>query len=569
MISVKRSLSSLLSVLIAATTMSAFPASAAGDLIYSGFESGADGWTARGTATVAQTTGSAASGTGMLSVTDRAETWSGAGYALDTSVIQPGKTYSFSASVLQKETVEAVHFKFSLEYSTGSDGGFPFGGGQKTYVSIAEDDVASGMWKTLSNPSYTIPADAQNPVMYLETEGSKVSFMIDEVHVAAEGSTPQPPDGRFRPGDVNHSGTLDVKDAKALRDYLLGKETEVYLDTADLDNSNSLNVRDLTLLKRMLLNPAAEETTAPPVQTEPHYEQTTQPSEQPSGTHADPVEYMAALRKEMTQQVPASANGQDEGTTTHITYRSQKANRDKGAYVWTPPGYDSSKKYPVMFMNHGVFGDENGMLKGFNVREMASAMSKSGEAVPFIIVFTSMYTDPASASPAGITQASMDRYDDFYYDLKDSLYPYVCEHYSVAKGRENTAIAGFSMGGRESLYIGICGKDFIGYVCASSPAPGIVPGKDGWLDHAGSYIPGTNRRMTNADFKFEKNELPYLLMIGGGTNDTVVGTFPKTYHEIFAANGTDHIWMEVPGGSHDGSVGIPLFYNFFRKVFKA
>ncbi len=124
------------------------------------------------------------------------------------------------------------------------------------------------------------------------------------------------------------------------------------------------------------------------------------------------------------------------------------------------------------------------------------------------------------------------------------------------------------MGGRESLYIGISRPDLFGYVCASSPAPGIVPAQD-FMTHSGSFLYGTNRRMTNSDFKIPDDKLPYLLMIAGGTNDSVVGTFPKEYHQLFTTNGTTHIWTEVPGGGHDGSVGIPLFYNFFRAVFKA
>ena len=59
------------------------------------------------------------------------------------------------------------------------------------------------------------------------------------------------------------------------------------------------------------------------------------------------------------------------------------------------------------------------------------------------------------------------------------------------------------------------------------------------------------------------------LMITGGTNDTVVGTFPKQYHELYEKKGIDHIWFEVQGGGHDASVGTPLFYNFFRNLFKA
>ena len=75
--------------------------------------------------------------------------------------------------------------------------------------------------------------------------------------------------------------------------------------------------------------------------------------------------------------------------------------------------------------------------------------------------------------------------------------------------------------------------------------------------------------MKESDFKFSSGNEPYLLMIGGGTNDMVVGTFPKQYHEIFDKNGTDNIWFEVAGAGHDASVGTPLFYNFMKNLFKA
>ena len=59
------------------------------------------------------------------------------------------------------------------------------------------------------------------------------------------------------------------------------------------------------------------------------------------------------------------------------------------------------------------------------------------------------------------------------------------------------------------------------------------------------------------------------LMIAGGTADTMVGDFPEQYHKLFERNQTDHIWISVPGGGHDGGVGAPLFYNFIRALFKA
>ncbi len=267
---------------------------------------------------------------------------------------------------------------------------------------------------------------------------------------------------------------------------------------------------------------------------------------------------METAKKNFTNTVPAEMKTGDTGTLTKIQYFSKKANRNKPANVWLPAGYTEGKKYPVVYMNHGVMGGEGDMVKGWCITEMASNLIKNGDVQPFIIVFPQMYTDPNAERPGGITQEAMDHYDDFLYDLTESLMPYMAEHYSVAEGRENTAIAGFSMGGRESLYIGMMACDKIGYVCASSPAPGIVPAQDMFLSHRGS--------MTESEFRFKT--APYLLMIGGGTNDSVVGTFPKQYHELYDKNGVDNIWFEVAGAGHDASVGTPLFYNFFRNLFK-
>ena len=285
---------------------------------------------------------------------------------------------------------------------------------------------------------------------------------------------------------------------------------------------------------------------------------------------ASAKDYMTQMKGDLQTNVPGNVKQGDAGKTDKITYFSKKANRNKPANVWTPPGYDSSKKYPVIFMHHGVMGGENDMLSGWGVREMASNLIQSGDAVPFIIVFSQMYTDPNSGSAAGISMDVMDRYDDYVYDWSESLYPYICEHYSVATGRGNTAVAGFSMGGRESLYLGLMLPDKIGYVCASSPAPGIVPASDMFIsNHLGSKKLNSNDRMKESDFKFSDSDLPYILLIGGGTSDQVVGTFPKQYHELFDKNGTMNLWMEFPGAGHDASVGTPLFYNFYRYVFKA
>ena len=571
----KKQLSAILSLLIAAGSLSLSSASAADALLHAGFESGLDGWAARGTATVAQSSTVASQGSGSASVSNRSESWCGIGYSLDTSVFKPGTAYSFSAAVTQQASPMAVHFKLSLQYSTGG-GGNPFGGGGDVYDHIAEGDAASGMWTTLSNTSYTIPADAQNPLLYIETDDSTADFFVDEIIIAAAGTTVTPdPTGNFKRGDANHDGKVDAKDTAALRDYLIAKKADgVNLDTADLDGNGKLNGADLTLLKRLLLAGTGggnEETTAPPVIVTDPPTQTTV-SETPSGAHMSAKEYMAKVGATMTQDVPGNVTSGKSGTCEHFTYFSKKANHDKGAYYWIPSDYSASKKYNLLIMNHGIFGDESSMLSGFGVQEMASNMIASGEAEPFIIIFTQMYTDPATQGSPGfnITMDVMDKYDDFIYDVVESIIPYAQEHWSVMPGRDHTAIAGFSMGGRESLYCGIVRPDVFGYVCASSPAPGIVPASDSFLaNHLGSYNWERTARLKNEDFKVSDDKCPYLIMIAGGTNDGVVGTFPQQYHELLDKNGTPNLWMSVAGGGHDGGVGTKIFYNFFRAMFKA
>ena len=341
-------------------------------------------------------------------------------------------------------------------------------------------------------------------------------------------------------GDLDSSGKTDLSDAQILRDYLLTRRSAVEKDAADLDRNGVLNAADLSLLKARILNP---------------------PQDEPHGTQTDPAAYMEQVRSSYVTQVPQEILSASGGTLSHINYFSQKANKQKGAHVWLPPGYDSAKQYPVFYVTHGIQGNEYSMLGDFKILQSAAGLIEAGQAEPMIIVFTSMYTNPYKDNCDGITAEEVPFYDAFLDDLTGSLMPYIESNYSCKTGRENTAIGGFSMGSRESLYIGIMRPDLFGYIAASSPAPGVVPAQDNFMVHVGS--------ISEDQFRMSEPYLPYLLMIAGGTNDNMVGNFPEQYHNLFTRNNTDHIWISVPGGGHDGSVGIPLFYNFIRALFKA
>lgn len=154
---------------------------------------------------------------------------------------------------------------------------------------------------------------------------------------------------------------------------------------------------------------------------------------------------------------------------------------------------------------------------------------------------------------SGMNDESNAAYDNFINDLINDLMPYMEKNFSIAQGRGNTAITGFSMGGRESLYIGFSRPDLFGYVGAMCPAPGVSPGL-----------------ITQSDFKFKDDKsMPYLLMISAGSNDGVVGQVPAGYHAILDSNKVDHIWHYVNNGDHGGYTIRPHMYNFIRTVFKA
>ena len=118
------------------------------------------------------------------------------------------------------------------------------------------------------------------------------------------------------------------------------------------------------------------------------------------------------------------------------------------------------------------------------------------------------------------------------------------------------------MGGREALYIGFTRPDLFGYVLAVAPAPGLTPGKDWAMTHPG--------QMQENELKIKNSEVtPYLIMVCCGTKDSVVGTYPKSYHNIMEQNEVNHIWYEVPEADHDSYAIRSGLYNFMASIFKA
>ena len=234
----------------------------------------------------------------------------------------------------------------------------------------------------------------------------------------------------------------------------------------------------------------------------------------------------------------------DYGTVTKITYHSTVTGVDRKCNVYLPPEYSEDKKYPVLYLLHGIGGTEDEWMGG-SPNEIISNLIASGEAKEMIVVIPNIRASADDGAGGDVfSEKNIKAFDNFINDLRDCLMPYVEENYSVLTGRENTAIAGLSMGGRESLYIGFEMQDTFGYIGAFSPAPGL------------------ESPLAVADGK----KAPFYVCVMTGDNDTVVYENPENYHKKLEGNKVEHEWYIVPGG-HEMNVWKIGLYNFAKNIF--
>lgn len=263
------------------------------------------------------------------------------------------------------------------------------------------------------------------------------------------------------------------------------------------------------------------------------------------------------LQADCPAQVSGSVADREYGSTEHITYQSQTTGLERGANVLLPAGYDPGKQYRVLYFLHGIFGDEYSLINDPNnaIPEILGNLAAEGLTKEVIVVFPDMYATSDPDQEPGFTDEAVAPYDNFINDLTTDLIPCIESRYSVLSDRESRGILGFSMGGRESLYIGVSRPDLFGYIGAISPAPGLTPAKDWAMTHPGQL---KEEELCFADGA----EPPELLMVCCGTADGVVGRFPADYHRVLEQNEVEHLWYEVPGADHNSQAIRSGLYNF-------
>ena len=240
--------------------------------------------------------------------------------------------------------------------------------------------------------------------------------------------------------------------------------------------------------------PAAQTAQPPAVQTAaatPAAPTAPASTDLPEPTVAPPSPIYPVI-KDTPEKLNRRLDGVEYGEQITTTYYSKTTGKNRNAIIILPPGYTDEKKYPVLYLFHGGMGDENDWTGG-GIRYMIGNMIADGEAEEMIVVLPNCRCreDDSAANADGFAAGHVQSFDNFLNDFRDNLMPFMEANYSVATGRENTAVAGLSMGGRVSLNIGITLADRVGYTGAFSPAYGIFPYSANGLTEEGLFTEET------------------------------------------------------------------------------
>lgn len=255
------------------------------------------------------------------------------------------------------------------------------------------------------------------------------------------------------------------------------------------------------------------------------------------------------LEKEAPTGFDQERTGIAHGKLDSITYSSKTVGTNRKALVYTPPGYTKKKKYPVLYLLHGIGGDEKEWLKGGQPQHILDNLYADDKIEPMIVVMPigrAMKDDRAIGNI--FSPDKVEAFATFEKDLLNDLIPYIQKKYKVYTDREHRAIAGLSMGGGQSLNFGLGNLYQFAWVGGFSSAPNTKAPEE--------LVP-------NPELAKEQLEL---LWISCGDADGLIG-FSQRTHEYLVDHEVPHIYYIEPG-VHDFKVWKNGLYMFSKMLFK-
>lgn len=245
------------------------------------------------------------------------------------------------------------------------------------------------------------------------------------------------------------------------------------------------------------------------------------------------------------------------GTLHRHEYTSATLAESRSYWVYTPPGFDpaSQKKYPVLYLLHGVMDTDTAWIAAGRANVILDNLIERGQAKPMIVVFPLGYGFSKVPDRVGdlLLNAVNQRQvmDVFAAALLDEICPQVERIYPLEKDRESRAIAGVSMGGAQALHIGLNHLDRFAWIGSFSGAfPMFAEGYGAFFPH----------------LETEASPRLRLFWISIGTEDFLLGS-NREFNAWLESKGVRFTGVETPG-AHEWPVWHRNLAAFAPLLFK-
>jgi enterochelin esterase-like enzyme len=233
-----------------------------------------------------------------------------------------------------------------------------------------------------------------------------------------------------------------------------------------------------------------------------------------------------------TATLPWEVNDVPHGKLHRHFYKSEAAGDRRDYMVYTPPGYDptSHKRYPVLYLLHGFSDDITAWSTAGCANTILDNLIARGEVKPMIVVmplgYGTMEILHARPRTPGLSERS---FENFRKALLDEVMPQAEKEYRIQPERKSRAIAGLSMGGSESLRVGLNTLDRFAWIGAFSSGGG-----------------GTNFSSTFPALDEKANTQIRLLWIACGEQDGLLAPNQR-FCDWLDSKGVKHEWVKIPG----------------------
>lgn len=245
--------------------------------------------------------------------------------------------------------------------------------------------------------------------------------------------------------------------------------------------------------------------------------------------------------------IDVTREGIPHGTLEMIEYDSKTVGTRRKMNVYTPPGYTKDRKYPVLYLLHGIGGDETEWERFAKPDVLLDNLIADGKATPMIVVMPNGRAQ-IDDHPTGNAMQHAPAFAKFEDDLLKDVIPAIESRYSVQADREHRALAGLSMGGGQSLNFGLKHLDTFAWIGGFSSAPNTKP--------PSQLLP--EPAQAKAQIK--------LLWLSCGNRDGLIN-ISQGVHAYLKEHDIPHVW-NVDSNAHDPTHWRNNLYHFVQRLFR-